>query len=114
MNPAARIATGSSMLRPSTRIALRIRPATAAQVNEYAAWYDRHHDPEWADILLTPPDVSGQRRPVAFETPRTVEDIRRLGKAISTVAFKSAGNLTHTPGYGSLIALGIRWTATAP
>lgn len=82
-------------------------PATAAQVNEYAAWYDRHHDPEWADILLTPPDAQGVRRPLAFEIPRSVEDIRRLGRSISSVSFLSAGNLTHTPGYGALIALGI-------
>lgn len=82
-------------------------PATAAQVDEYAAWYDRHHDPAWADTLLTPPDATGLRRPLAFEIPKTVDDIRRLGRAISTVGFKSAGNLTHTPGYGALIALGI-------
>ena len=22
-------------------------PATSAMVDEYAAWYDRHHDPAW-------------------------------------------------------------------
>lgn len=82
-------------------------PATANQVNEYAAWYDRHHDPEWADVLLTPPGASGRRQPLAFTIPRSVDDIRRLGRAISTMSFKSAGNITHTPGYGALIALGI-------
>ncbi|MDE2940278.1 MAG: hypothetical protein OXR67_15390 [Chloroflexota bacterium] len=29
-------------------------PTTSAMVNEYVAWYDRHHDPQWQDILLTP------------------------------------------------------------
>ena len=28
-------------------------PATAAMVQEYAAWYDRHADPAWRDTLLT-------------------------------------------------------------
>ena len=28
----------------------------APMVDEYAAWYDRHLDPAWQDVLLTPPD----------------------------------------------------------
>src|SRR5690606_35744196 len=35
------------------------------------------------------------------------DDLRRLGRSIAAVSFMSAGNVTHTPGYGSLIALGI-------
>ena len=35
-------------------------PATSAMVEEYVAWYDRHLDPAWQDILLAPPD--GGRR----------------------------------------------------
>ena len=46
-------------------------PATAAMVDEYVAWYDRHFDPNWQDILLTPPDANGQRRPVALTPPKT-------------------------------------------
>src|SRR3712207_1877416 len=79
-------------------------PATASQVNEYAAWYDRHFDTAWQDVLLT---RSQPQRPLAFEIPRSSDDLRALGRAISSVAFLSAGNLTHTPGYGALIALGI-------
>ena len=30
-----------------------VHPATRAMVDEYAAWYDRHHDPAWQDVLLT-------------------------------------------------------------
>ena len=41
-----------------------VHPATQAVVDEYAAWYDRHFDPEWQDIVLTPPDE--QRRPFAL------------------------------------------------
>jgi 4-hydroxyphenylacetate 3-monooxygenase len=82
-------------------------PATAAMVDEYVAWYDRHFDPDWQDILLTEPDANGERRPWAFEAPTTSDHLRRLGKAIAAVHFITAGNMTHTPGYGALIALGM-------
>ena len=82
-------------------------PATSAMVNEYVAWYARHFDPQWQDALLTSPDSKGQRRPLAFTPPGTSDDLRRLGKAISAVHFATGGNMTHTPGYGALIALGM-------
>ena len=87
-------------------------PATSAMVAEYVAWYDRHLDPEWQDVLLTPPDDSGRRRPLALTPPKTSEDLRRLGKQISAVHFITGGNMTHTPGYGALIALGLLNTLT--
>ena len=34
-------------------------PSTSAMVDEYVAWYDRHFDAGWQDILLTPPDGNG-------------------------------------------------------
>ena len=83
-------------------------PATAAMVDEYVAWYDRHFDPDWQDVLLTPPDVNGQRRSVAMTPPQTPDDLRRLGKEISAVHFITGGNVTHTPGYGELISLGLQ------
>ena len=83
-------------------------PATAAMVDEYAAWYDRHFDPQWQDTLLTPPDENGQRHPLALTPPRTPEDLKRMGKQISAVHFLTGGNMTHTPGYGELIALGLQ------
>ena len=46
-------------------------PATAAMVEEYVAWYDRHYDPAWQDVLLTAPEDGGVGRPLAFETPKT-------------------------------------------
>ena len=82
-------------------------PSTSAMVEEYVAWYDRHFDPAWQDILLTPPDANGQRHPLALTQPKTSADLRRLGKAISAVHFVTGGNMTHTPGYGELIALGM-------
>jgi hypothetical protein len=33
-------------------------PATRAMVDEYVAWYDRHQDPAWQDVLLAPPDAA--------------------------------------------------------
>ena len=86
-------------------------PATSAMVDEYAAWYDRHFDPAWQEILLTGPltgpDGNGQRYPLALTPPKTSTDLRSLGKAISAVHFLTGGNMTHTPGYGALIALGM-------
>jgi 4-hydroxyphenylacetate 3-monooxygenase len=85
-----------------------VHPATRAMVDEYAAWYDRHHDPAWQDVLLTAPDERGARRPWAFAVPRTPADLRAMGRSYAATIFLTAGNMTHTPGYGNLIALGIQ------
>ena len=82
-------------------------PATSAMVDEYVAWYDRHFDPDWQDILLTPSDGNGHRHPLALTPPRTSDDLRRMGRAISAVHFITGGNITHTAGYGHLIAMGM-------
>jgi len=84
-----------------------VHPATRATVDEYVAWYDRHFDPAWQDILLTPPDAQGARSPWAYALPRSVQDLRAMGRSFSSTTFLSAGNITHTPAYGNLIALGI-------
>ena len=81
--------------------------ATAGMVEEYVAWYDRHFDPIWQDILLTAPDADGGSKPLAFEAPKTSADLQLLGKSLRSVLFLSGGNITHTPGYGALIALGL-------
>lgn len=88
-------------------------PATSGLVEEYVAWYDRHFDPTWQDKLLTPPSASGERKPVVFEIPHTPDDFIRLGEAIYAQGFPTAGNVTHTPAYGALIALGVLEVATA-
>src|SRR5437660_4467527 len=84
-----------------------VHPASRATVDEYVAWYDRHFDPEWQDVLLTPPDAQGARAPWAYALPRSVQDLRAVGRSFSATTFLSAGNITHTPAYGNLIALGI-------
>src|SRR5262249_46365129 len=76
-------------------------------VDEYVRWYDRYFDPEWQDILLSPPDATGERRPYAFKIPESANDLRNLGRAITKVHFTTGGNMTPTPGYGALIALGL-------
>ena len=84
-----------------------VHPATRAMVDELAGWYDRHFDPEWRDILLAPPDAEGNRAPWAYALPKTSADLRAMGRCFSATTFLSAGNITHTPAYGNLIALGI-------
>lgn len=82
-------------------------PATAAMVEEYVAWYDRHFDPAWQDIVMAPPDASGKRSPVSYTLPRSSDDLVCMGKCFSATIFLSAGNITHTPAYGNLISMGI-------
>src|SRR5215470_14064121 len=82
-------------------------PATRATVDEYVAWYDRHDDPAWHEVLLAP-DAQGKRTPWAFVAPRSSEELRAMGRSFSRTTFLSAGNITHTPAYGNLIALGIQ------
>jgi aromatic ring hydroxylase len=82
-------------------------PATRGVVEEYVAWYDRHFDPQWQDIVLTLPDKKGKRMPWGYVLPRKAEDLVAMGRCFSATTFLSAGNLTHTPAYGQLIALGV-------
>jgi len=84
-----------------------LHPATRAMVDEYVAWYDRHFDPAWQDVVLAPPDARGARAPWGFVVPRGAADLRGMGRCFSATTFLTAGNVTHTPAYGHLIALGI-------
>src|SRR5260370_10541786 len=82
-------------------------PATRPMVEEYAAWYDRHLDPAWQEVLLAPADVDGERVPWAYVVPRGVADLIAMGRAFAKTMVLSAGNITHTPAYGNLIPLGV-------
>jgi 4-hydroxyphenylacetate 3-monooxygenase len=82
-------------------------PATRAMVDEYAAWYDRHFDPAWREVVLMPPDAQGRRAPWGFIAPKSPAELRGMGRCYSATTFLSAGNITHTPAYGNLIALGV-------
>ncbi len=83
-------------------------PATSAMVEEYVAWYDRHFDAKWQDTLLMPPDRDGCRSPVGYLVPKSAEDLARMGRCFAATTFLNAGNITHTPAYGHLIALGVQ------
>jgi len=78
-------------------------PATAAMVEEYVAWYDRHLDPEWQDLLIAPQ----QGTPWAYVLPKTSQDLIGMGRSFAKTLFLSAGNITHTPAYGHLISMGV-------
>ena len=82
-------------------------PATRPMVDEYVAWYDRHFDSAWQDVVLTPPDANGTRMPVGYIVPRDASDLSRMGRCFAATTFPTAGNITHTPAYGHLIALGV-------
>jgi aromatic ring hydroxylase len=83
-------------------------PTTSAMVEEYVTWYDRHFDPAWRETLVCP-DGS----PVWSILPSGSADLRKLGASFSATTFINAGNITHTPAYGHLIALGIETTMRA-
>jgi len=82
-------------------------PATQPMVDGYVHWYDRHSDPAWQDLVLTPPDANGNRSPVGMLVPRSAEDLARMGRCFAATCFETAGNVTHTPAYGHMIALGV-------
>jgi aromatic ring hydroxylase len=82
-------------------------PATRAMVDAYVAWYDLHFEPAWQDIALRPPDGHTASLPWAYVVPQSADDLSGLGRFVSATTFLSAGNITHTPCYGHLIALGV-------
>jgi len=83
-------------------------PTTSAMVQEYVTWYDRHFDAYWADTLVTEAGT-----PVWAILPRSAADLRKLGASYSATTFINAGNITHTPAYGHLIALGVETAVRA-
>src|SRR5579863_656733 len=82
-------------------------PATSGVVEEYVAWYDRHFDPAWHDVLFAPPASGREPTAWAYLLPKTSEDLLGMGRSFAKTIFLSAGNITHTPAYGHLISLGM-------
>src|SRR5262249_30642168 len=78
-------------------------PATRAMVAEYVQWYDMLADPAWAQMALRPADAT----PWAYVAPKTGDELAAMGRFFAASTFLSAGNITHTPAYGQLIALGL-------
>jgi aromatic ring hydroxylase len=83
-------------------------PATRPMVDEYVAWYDRHSEVAWRETL-----IENDGAPWAFVLPRTSDDLLGMGRSFAKTLFHSAGNVTHDPAYGNLIALGILTTVQA-
>src|SRR5499427_2337358 len=86
-------------------------PATRAMVEEYVAWYDLHLVPAWQEIAIRPRDAQSERTPWAYVVPKSADDLSGMGRFFSATTFLSAGNITHTPCYGHLIALGLHCSA---
>ena len=83
-------------------------PATGAMIEEYVAWYDRHFDPAWQDMLIAP--IGRAAAPAwAYTLPRVERRPRSAwaGPIRARRLFLTAGNITHTPAYGHLIAMGV-------
>ena len=55
-----------------------VHPTTRAMVDEYVAWYDRHFDREWQDVVLTPPDAQGGHAPWGFVVPKSPAELRGM------------------------------------
>jgi 4-hydroxyphenylacetate 3-monooxygenase len=83
-------------------------PATRAMVDEYVAWYDLHLDPAWEEIAIRPSGAQNGRAPWAYVVPKSADDLVGMGRFFSATTFLSAGNITHTPCYGHMIALGVQ------
>jgi aromatic ring hydroxylase len=86
---------------------LTTHPATRAMVEEYVAWYDRHLDPAWQDVLFAPAAAGRERAAWSYMLPKTSDDLVGMGRSFAKTLFVSAGNITHTPAYGNLIAAGV-------
>jgi 4-hydroxyphenylacetate 3-monooxygenase len=82
-------------------------PTTSAMVGEYVAWYDRHSDPAWQESLIAPPAPGRDATPWAYVLPKDSADLIGMGRSFAKTLFHSAGNITHTPAYGHLIAMGV-------
>ena len=51
--------------------------------------------------------LTGDRLPWGYVVPKSADDLVGMGRCFAATTFLSAGNITHTPAYGHLIALGI-------
>jgi len=47
------------------------------------------------------------RIPWAYVLPRSADELIGMGRSFAKTTFLSAGNITHTPAYGNLIAMGV-------
>ncbi len=70
-------------------------PATALVVACYAAWYDRHFDPQWQDRILTPPDDGRTGALGVRHAEEHGRSLWRMGRSFQATLFFGAGTITH-------------------
>lgn len=73
-------------------------PAFAGAVASMAALYDAQHDERYADDL-TFAHSSGARWPTSLLIPRSVEDVRRRGRAFRVAAERTHGLMGRSPDF---------------
>ena len=56
-------------------------PTTQAMVEEYVAWYDRHFDPEWQDVLFAPATPQRERTAWGYVLPKSSDDLIGMGRS---------------------------------
>src|SRR6266567_4645699 len=62
-------------------------PATRDMVGEYVAWYDRHFDPAWQDVLVAPAAPERECAPWAFVLPQNSQDLIGMGRSFAKTIF---------------------------
>jgi aromatic ring hydroxylase len=82
-------------------------PATRDMVEQYVLWYDRHFDRAWREVLFAPATADREATAWSYLVPKTSDDLIGMGRSFAKTIFVSAGNITHTPCYGHLIAMGV-------
>ena len=92
-------------------------PAFRNVARSYAKLFDMQHDPEYQEALTYTSPSTGDLVNASFLVPRTIEDLQRRRRAISTWAESSNGFLGRSGDYmnSSLTALGTarKWFAQA-
>ncbi|MCW1250237.1 4-hydroxyphenylacetate 3-monooxygenase, oxygenase component [Acaricomes phytoseiuli] len=92
-------------------------PAFRQVARSYAALFDMQHDRQYQDVLTYPSPTTGEPVNASFLVPRSIEDLERRRKAISTWAEYSNGFLGRSGDYmnSSLTALAAaeKWFARA-
>src|SRR5689334_12033540 len=58
-------------------------PATSAMVEEYVAWYDRHFDPAWREVLFAPQTPGREATAWAYLLPMASEDLIGMGRSFA-------------------------------
>jgi aromatic ring hydroxylase len=81
-------------------------PALRRSADNFARIMDLQVDPETRDVMTYIDPETGERYPIAWQVPRTKEDLKAKLKAIDVVTRKTLGIFGRPPDYGAMMALG--------